>query len=179
MVTEAKATRPGAWRDAVGILAEAWRFFARHYPVVFAFGALASAQRFLSVSGTVDWAGGAGGEIFTAAARVAFIAWAVATLLRGTHAGWSDARARWSAWNTRNWPTVLATTGLLLAFLLVFKAVPDALAGRVGGIDRETWLSWELAIKNVTVIPFTMLWMTVLLAVRPLRQAQPATTSTS
>ena len=157
---------------AVAILAETWRFFARHYPVALAFGALASAQRFLSVSGTADWAGGAGGEIFTAVARIAFVAWAAATLLRGT--AWQDAGARWAAWNTRNWPTVLATMGLLALFLVVFKVIPDALAGRVGGIDRETWLAWELAIKNITVIPFTMLWMTMLLAVRPLTSAAPA-----
>lgn len=157
---------------AIAILAETWRFFARHYPVVLAFGALASAQRFLSVSGTADWAGGASGETFTAAARIAFVAWAAATLLRGT--AWRDAGARWSAWNARNWPTVLATMGLLALFLVVFKVIPDALAGRVGGIDRETWLAWELAIKNVTVIPFTMLWMTMLLAVRPLTSVVPA-----
>ncbi|MFI2490320.1 hypothetical protein ACH47X_25645 [Promicromonospora kroppenstedtii] len=157
---------------ALAILAETWRFFARHYPVVLAFGALASAQRFLSVSGTADWAGGAGGEIFTAVARIAFIAWAAATLLRGT--AWQGAGARWSAWNTRNWPTVLASMGLLALFLVIFKVIPDALAGHVGDIERETWLAWELAIKNITVIPFTMLWMMALLAVHPLASAAPA-----
>lgn len=105
---------------------------------------------------------------FTAAARLAFVTWAAVVLLRGTE--WSDAGARWSAWATRSWPTILATMVALALFLVVFKLIPDALAGRVGDIDRETWLAWELAIKNVTVIPFTMLWMTVLLAVRPLGQ---------
>ncbi|GAA2243536.1 hypothetical protein GCM10010413_53030 [Promicromonospora sukumoe] len=161
-------TMPGPWVAALQILAETWQFFARHYPVVFACGALASAQRFLSVSGTADWAGGIGGEAFTAATRLAFGAWAAVVLLRGTE--WSDAGARWSAWVTRSWPTILATMAALALFLVVFKLIPDALAGRVGGIDRETWLAWELAIKNVTVIPFTMLWMTVLLGVRPLGQ---------
>ena len=160
--------QPRAWAEAVEILGEAWRFFARNYPVVFAFGALASVQRFLAVSGTVDWAGGLGGELFTAAARLAFIAWLVRALLRDRPAEWAEAGARWSTWASRHWATLAASTGLLLLFLIVFKAIPDALAGRVAGIEESTWMSWELAIKNVTVIPFTMVWMTVLLAARPL-----------
>jgi hypothetical protein len=154
--------------EATGILAEAWRFFARSYPAVFAFGALASVQRFLAVSGTADWAGGVGGELFTAAARLAFVAWLARALLRDRPIEWAEAGARWSAWASRHWATMLASAGLLLLFLIVLKAIPDALAGRVGGISESTWMPWELAIKNVTVIPFTMVWMTVLLAVRPL-----------
>lgn len=181
MTTRTPAAPPRAWAEAVEILAEAWGFFARNYPIVFAFGALASVQRFLAVSGTAGWAGGVGGELFTAVVRLAFVAWLVRTLLRGRPATWADAGARWSAWASRHRATLLASAGLLLAFLLVFKAIPDAMAGRVGGIDESTWMSWELAIKNVTVIPFTMVWMTVLLAVRPLGAGagQAATTSTS
>ncbi|GAA4695280.1 hypothetical protein APR04_002525 [Promicromonospora umidemergens] len=168
MPTRTATARPGAWAEAVEILAAAWHFFARNYPVALAFGALASVQRFLSVSGTADWAGGVGGELFTAAARFLFVAWLARALLRDRSVEWAEAGARWSAWMSRRWATILASTGLLIVFLIVFKAIPDALAGRVGGIDESTWMSWELAIKNVTVIPFTMVWMTVLLAARPL-----------
>lgn len=177
-------TRTSPWAEAVSILADAWRFFTRHYPVVFAFGAVASVQRFLSVGGTADWAGGPVGETFTALARITFVAWLVHRLLRDEAAPWSGAGARWSAWFRQSWPAVLISMGFLLVFLIVFKAIPDALAGRVGDIDKPTWMSWELAIKNVTVIPFTMLWMTILFATRPMsrdvaRAPQPATTSTS
>ncbi len=168
MTTPTATTRPNAWTEAVEILAEAGRFFARHYPIVFAFGALASIQRFLAVSGGAEWAGGVGGEIFTAAARIAFVIWFVRRMLRDRPVEWSGAGARWSAWNSKNWTAVLVTMGFLILFMVVFKVVPDSMAGQVGGIDRSTWLSWELAIKNVTVIPFTMVWMTILAVTRPL-----------
>ena len=177
MTTDATTTRAAAWTEAASILAEAWRFFARHYLIVLAFGGLASIQRFLAVSGDAAWAAGVGGEVFTAAVRLAFIAWAVRRLLRDRPVAWVGATARWSAWNSRHWPTVLASMAFLLVLTVVLKVLPDALAGRVGGIDVSTWLAWELAIKNVTVIPFTMLWMTILFAAWPLRQS--ATSSTS
>ena len=168
MTTPVATARSRPWAEAVEILTETWRFFARNYPAVFAFGALASIQRFLAVSGTAEWAGGVGGEVFTAVARLAFIAWLAWTLLRDRRFGGPGAGARWSNWISRHRVTLLISTGFLLVFLIVFKAIPDSLAGRVGGIDESTWMSWELAIKNVTVIPFTMVWMTVLLAARPL-----------
>lgn len=183
MTTAATMTTGRPWAEAVEILAEAWHFFTRHYLVVFAFGAAASVQRFLSVSGTADWAAGPAGEAFTAVARIAFLAWIVHRLLRDHATRWSDAGARWNAWFRQGWPTVLVSLGFLLVFLVAFKAIPDAMAGHVGGIDKATWMSWELAIKNVTVIPFTMLWMTILFATHPMRCAahspQSATTSTS
>lgn len=168
MTARVTTARPRPWAEAVEILTETWRLFVRNYPVVFAFGALASIQRFLAVSGTAEWAGGVGGEVFTAAARLAFIAWLAWALLRDRRAGGPGAAGRWSDWVSRHRVTLLISTGFLLVFLIVFKAVPDSLAGRVGGIDEATWMSWELVIKNVTVIPFTMVWMTVLLAARPL-----------
>ncbi|MFD2793694.1 hypothetical protein ACFS27_09040 [Promicromonospora vindobonensis] len=171
MASRTTTAPPRARAEAVEILADAWRFFVQHYPIILAFGALASAQRFLAVSGTADWAGGVGGELFTAAARLAFVAWLARTLLRDRPVEWAGAGARWSAWASRHRATLLASAGLLLLFLIVFKAIPDALAGRVAGISESAWMSWELAIKNVTVIPFTMVWMTVLLAVRPIGHA--------
>ncbi|MFD2027689.1 hypothetical protein [Promicromonospora aerolata] len=170
MNTHVATARSRPWSESVELLAETWRFFAQNYPVVLAFGALASIQRFLAVSGTAEWAGGPGGEAFTAVARIAFIAWLAWALLRDRRIEGSGAGARWSDWISRHRGTLLVSAGFLLVFLLVFKVVPDSMAGRVGGIDEATWMSWELAIKNVTVIPFTMVWMTVLLAARPLRR---------
>lgn len=169
MAARMVTARSRPWTEAVEILTEAWRFFARNYLAVLSFGALASIQRFLAVSDTAEWAGGAGGEVFTAVVRLAFVAWLVRALLRERRVEGASAGARWSAWISRHRATLLVSTGFLLVFLLVFKAIPDSLAGRVGGIDETTWMSWELAIKNVTVIPFTMLWMTILFVARPLR----------
>jgi len=163
-------TRPPAWAEATSILGEAWRFFVRHLPVVLALGVLASAQRFLSVGGLAPWAGGAAGEIFTGTVRVVFVVWVVRRLARTHGIDWSRAGERWSAWFTRHGSAVLASLVYLAALLLVAKVVPDALAGRVGGVDRPTYLAAELAIKNVTVIPFTMIWMTLLTVVRPVAE---------
>lgn len=58
---------------------EAWkvagrsaRWFAKNYPVIASFGALASVQRFVAVRGVRGgaWAAGVTGELLTAAARI-------------------------------------------------------------------------------------------------------------
>lgn len=52
--------------------------------------------------------------------------------------------------------------GVLLSTLtVVAKVVPDAVIARLDDASRRRASAWELAIKNVTIIPFTIIWMVI------------------
>lgn len=147
--------------EAWAVLGQAFSFTARHYLVVLAFGALASLQRFLSVGGgdRFAWTGGVPGEIFTALARVLFLVWVVRALFAGSGVSWSQVGPRLSAFASSHTAMVVASGVALVLLTAVAKGIPDGIAATLDEGPRATFQSWELAIKNVTVIPFTMIWM--------------------
>ncbi|MBZ2195900.1 hypothetical protein [Occultella gossypii] len=154
----------GAWSEAIGIFGTAGGFFVRHYPIVFAFGAVASVQRFLAVGGgeRFAWAGGVGGEVVTAGVRVLFLVWVIRRAFADTDVPWSEVGARLSRFVDGRTGVLLASAALLVALTIVAKVIPDAIGTGLDTSARATYQSWELAIKNVTVIPFTMVWLTML-----------------
>ncbi|ACQ79774.1 hypothetical protein Bcav_1518 [Beutenbergia cavernae DSM 12333] len=165
------------WSQASATFGVALRFFFRHYAAIAAFGALASAQRFLAVSGDerFAFAGGVGGEVFTAVVRLMFLAWLVRTLFRAERAmPWAQLGRRLSRFVAGNAPMLLASAAMLVGLTLVFKVVPELLAADLSPDAHATFLSWELAIKNVTVIPFVMVWVTTI-AREALRASDHAT----
>ncbi|WP_262848950.1 hypothetical protein [Mumia quercus] len=141
---------------ATSLLAEAARFFVRHYPIVFAFGALASVQRFVSVSRyDVPLLTGISGELITMAVRIAFAVWVVRAVLRD--------RPDPPTTSAGTLGIVLASTAYLVLMTLVFKVGLDLIGSRlVAEAHQTTYTSWELALKNVTVIPFVLVWMVIL-----------------
>ncbi|MFD1827416.1 hypothetical protein [Mumia zhuanghuii] len=152
-----------AFGVARSLLAAAWGFFVHHYPVVLAFGALASAQRFVAV-GDIDFplAESWVGETFTMLVRIAFVVWVVRRVLRDRPA---------PAVGSHVTGTVVASTVYLMALSLVSKIGLDAIGSQLVSEEHQsTYFSWELAIKNVTVIPFVLVWVVVLVtAVRDRR----------
>lgn len=155
--------RTDAGREALGVLAEAARFFVRHYPVVLAFGAIASIQRFLAVGGDerFAFAGGAAGEVVTAAVRVLFLLWLVRRLFAGERVPWSEVGARLAGFVDRRRPVLWISVAMLVVLTVVAKVIPYAVGAALAEDARSTYLAWELAIKNITVIPFVMIWLTV------------------
>ncbi|MBL7524737.1 hypothetical protein I6A84_43530 [Frankia sp. CNm7] len=153
--------------EAGDVLCRALGFFGRRYLVIAAFGALASAQRFLAVSEDerFAFAAGAGGEIFTAAVRLAFLGWLAHTLLGYTPVPWSQAGARLSRFAEARWPMLVASGVILVALTVVFKGIPDAAIAGLAEENRARARSWELAVKNVTIIPFVMTWLTMIVRV--------------
>lgn len=140
--------------------------FARSYPVVFVFGAIASVQRFVSVSygDQLSTPLMIGGEVLTAGVRILFLIWVYRRLIR------SDARLRllpFRAWGptlerfSRSHPRVIVGHVLLLSLaLVVFKVGFDVgIPALFPEMNGDTYLSWVLAIKNVTIIPLTMIWL--------------------
>jgi len=150
--------------EAWTVLGQAFSFTARHYVVVLALGGLASLQRFLAVGGDerFAWAGGVPGEVFTGVVRVLFLVWVVRTMFAGAGVSWSQAGPRLSAFAGSHAPMLVASGVALVLLTLVAKGIPDGIAATLDGDARATFQSWELAIKNVTVIPFTMIWMTAI-----------------
>jgi len=140
------------------------RFFGRRYPVMFAFGVGVSVQRLISVAYPDLWppAAGVAGETFTLTARLLFLGWVARALLRQpgltTHAP-----RRLSAFARRDWPVLVGHLVLLAAATLVFNAVLEGGgAALLPESARPTFLAWVLAVKNVTVIPFTLVWLVMM-----------------
>lgn len=168
------------WNSARGILADALRFFFRHYTVVLAFGLLASAQRFLAVGGDERWAwtGGLGGELFTNAIRLLFAVWVVRTMFRPLDVSWSDAGRRFGRYVSDHTPTLLWSGAVLVGLTLVFKVGVDAWIA--GLAEPRTALAWTLAIKNVSIIPFMIVWGTALAreaVTEPVAHTEPLATT--
>jgi len=146
---------------ALGSLVSAARFFGRRYPVVFAFGVGVSVQRALSVRYPDAWppAAGVAGEVFTLVVRLLFLLWVARALLREpgltAHAG-----TRLAGFARRDWRVLLGHLVLLTAAALLFNNVLEgAGAALLPESARSTFLAWLLAVKNVTVIPFTLIWL--------------------
>lgn len=163
------------WTEAGTVLAAAGRFFIRHYPVILTLGAVASLQRFLAVGGDerFAFAGGVGGELVTAAARVLLVVWVARRMFAGTEIAWAQVGPLLRRFVETRAGVLVASTALLVGLTVVAKVIPDAIGATLPEASRATYTSWELAIKNVTVIPFTIVWLTGLTR-HALLAAEPA-----
>ena len=150
---------------ALSTLAATARFFGRHYLVVFAFGLGASLQRFLSVRYGDSWpaAGGVVGEIFTLVLRLLFLVWVARALLRKPGLLWHAGR-RLAAFARHSWPVLVGHLVLLTAATLIFNTLLEGVGpALLPESARADFLAWLLAVKNVTVIPFTLIWLVTML----------------
>lgn len=152
-----------AWSEAVGVLGRAGRFFLRHYPVVFGFGAVASIQRFLAVGGDEQFAFADSlvGELVTAATRVLFVLWLAWRLFADRDVPWSQVGERLGRFIEQRTAMLLISAGMLAVLTVIANVIPSMI-GAVLPVARSTVEAWELAIKNVTVIPFVIVWLTSL-----------------
>lgn len=167
-------TRP-SWRQALDTLGEAIRFFGRNYPVVFGFGVLASIQRAGSVlfGDQLPAAANLAGEVFTLGVRAAFVAWLGWRLLAREPEGSSfpESARRIGRGLVASWRVQLWHAGYLLALTLIFNNLLEGVGPLLVPASAQD-LFWAalLAIKNVTIIPFCMIWLIMILR-RALRGA--------
>lgn len=153
--------------EALSLLAQAGAFFGRHYLVIALFSAPAALQRFVAVGGggvrfgpLASMAQGVIGELATVALRLGLLAWLVATIFRGVPR--ADASSRLTHFVEAHAPMLLASAGLLVLLTLLANGIPMALRSGLVEPERKSLLAWELAIKNLTIIPFVMVWMVLL-----------------
>lgn len=152
-----------AWSEAFQVLGRALRFFARHYPVVFAFGAVASLQRFLAVGGDerFAFADTIGGEVVTMASRVLLVLWVVRKLFADEGVPWSQVGKRLERFVEGRVGMLLVSGGMLVLLTGISQGVP-ALVEMTLADAGPIVEAWVLATKNVTVIPLVIVWLTVL-----------------
>lgn len=67
---------------------------------------------------------------------------------------------------------LLTSLGILVLLAALMNAGPAVLRSGLDESSRKSLLAWELAIKNLTVIPFVMVWV-VLIARMALGEGEP------
>lgn len=171
--------RPGAVRTALAVPRWAVGFYVRHLPLVVGISAIPAAQRFVAQrwADELPAVAGAPGELVTGAARLALVAVVVRLAiladedLRRLPAddGWRRIRRFARA----GWPSLAVQVLLLAAAVLVFDVVPERVVTRWVPADAEAgYRAVLLAVKNLTVIPLTMIWWVG--AVRQMLRHAPA-----
>jgi hypothetical protein len=157
--------RPGAVRTALEVPRWAVGFYRRHLLLVVGISAIPAAQRFIAQrwAAQLPAVAGVAGELVTGAARLALVAVVVRLAIladeRLRRLPADDAWRRVRRFARARWPS-LAVQGLLLATaVLVFDVVPERVVARWVPADAEaTYWAVLLGVKNLTVIPLTMIW---------------------
>lgn len=140
---------------ALAALRWALSFHRRHLAVVTALMAVPALQRFVVMSWDLPGPAAVASEVIVMAARIGLIVYVVRRIGPAPHA-WRSAQA----FLRQRWPSLLVTLALLTVAFVIFdvtlerivpQAVPDA--------ARDAYRSALFALKNLTVIPFTMIWL--------------------
>lgn len=149
-------------RAAVHVIAWTLAYYRRHVVLITALSSVPAAQRFATQLWGDDLPRpvGAASEAVTAGARLllVYLVIRMAILAEPPPPGGRGRSAR--AFLRRHWPSLLVQWGLLLLATVVFDVVPEQVLPRWIPADAEAvYFAVLLAIKNLTVIPFTMVWL--------------------
>ena len=137
------------------------RFYLRHLPWVLALMAVPATERFLGQLVERTAVTGVLAEVLTAAARVLLVVIAVQLGIRSDSAVGPLSRAvvsqRLDRFFATQWkPLLLQVLALSVAFLLL-NLIPEHLVPALVEVGPMYW-AVLLAVKNLTVIPLTLLW---------------------
>lgn len=139
----------------------AWtgRFAVGHLPLVVGLGAVAGAERALTQLWTAPATMAVLLEVTTWGARLVFI---VAAIRIGVVADEQFRRdrveARLNHFLVDHWPSWIVNGALLLLAFVVFS-LPELWGSDLEGGERAVFFAVLLAVKNLTVIPLTFLWI--------------------
>jgi hypothetical protein len=130
-------------------------FHARHLLVISALMVVPSVQRFVIMSWELPGPVATLSEIVVMAARIALVVYVVGKVGPAPHA-WASTKA----FLRERWPSLLITLALLAVAFAFFdltleRLVPLALPEAA----HDAYRSVLFAVKNLTVIPFTVIWM--------------------
>jgi hypothetical protein len=123
-------------------------FHARHIVIISALMALPTVQRFVIMSWDLPGPVATGSEILVMVARIGLIVYVVSKVGPAPHA-WASTKA----FLRERWPSLLITLALLGIAFAVFDLTLERLS------DDDTYRSVLFAVKNLTIIPFTTIWM--------------------
>jgi hypothetical protein len=165
-------------------------FYRRHLALVVGISLIPAAQRVVgqlwgeqlppSVNGAL--------EMVTAIARVALLVMLVRLAImaedRLRRVDWRESLRRVQAFVRIHWRSLLVQVVLLLTATAIFDAVPDrVIAPRVPADAQPAYWAVLLAVKNPTIIAFTMIWQVgivrqmLLHAVPPTREPRATATT--
>lgn len=149
-------------RVAIAVPRWALGFFRRHLVMVLALSAVPAVERFTGQMSARDPVLGAMLELTTLAARVAFIALVLRFAITREPAigpiGAAEVGRRLRAFSAQH-PRSLVLQVVLIALLFVLAdVVPERLVPALTPVGPLYW-AVLLAAKNLTVIPFTMIWL--------------------
>jgi hypothetical protein len=123
-------------------------FHGRHVLIVSALMVLPGIQRFMIMSWELPGPVATLSEILVLAARIGLVVYVISKVGPAPHA-WASTRMFFR----ERWPSLLITLGLLAVAFAVFDLALEGLS------DGDTYRSVLFAVKNLTVIPFTVIWM--------------------
>lgn len=141
------------------------RFFLHHAGLILTISLVAAAQRAVSQLWGDQLPGGISliGEIVTAAARILlfvivfYLAIAAEEKLQGVDG--KEAARRAGRFARDHWRSLLVQVGLLLLAVIIFDRIPEAvIAPRISEEAQPIYWASLLAVKNLTIIPFTLIW---------------------
>ncbi|WP_433284971.1 hypothetical protein ACQPZQ_26365 [Pseudonocardia sp. CA-142604] len=149
-------------RVAIAVPRWALGFFRRHLVMVVALSAVPAVERFTGQMNARDPVLGATLELTTLAARVAFIALVLRFAIQQEPTigpiGATEVGRRLRAFSAQH-PRSLVLQVVLIALLFVLAdVVPERLVPALTPVGPLYW-AVLLAAKNLTVIPFTMIWL--------------------
>lgn len=124
----------------------ALNFYLRHLPVVLALSMIPAVERFTGQLWERPAPVGLACEVITLAAWVAFVVFAIRSV---------RTRLRWSA---KAIPGLAVQFGLIGVLFVLADVVPENVMPALVHTGPLYW-AFLLGIKNLTVIPFTMLWL--------------------
>jgi hypothetical protein len=151
---------------AVQVPRWALAFYLRHWPVVAGICLVPATQRFVFALWGSHLPAGADTllEVLAELARLLLLAVVVRLAiladdrLRPLRAG--DAWPRVRAFTRRHWPSLLVQCLLLLAAVVAFDIIPERVVIRwVPEAAQPLYWAVLLAIKNLTIIAYTMIWL--------------------
>uniref|UniRef100_UPI000377D827 hypothetical protein n=1 Tax=Nocardiopsis halotolerans TaxID=124252 RepID=UPI000377D827 len=141
-------------------------FYVRHLALVVGVSLVPAAERFTAALWGDAWSTPVhvALEVLAEGTRVVLILLVVRIAIlgdervrRGRHLG-DGRRAR--TFLDRRWPSLLVQAGFLLALFVVFSVVPEQVVPLwVPAPAEDLYWALLLAVKNVTVIAFTFVWM--------------------
>ncbi len=140
---------------ALDALRWAISFHGRHLLIISALMLVPSIQRFVIMSRDLPGPVATASEVLVMAARIALLVYVIRAIGPAPHA-WASAKA----FLRDRWPSLLITLGLLAVAFAFFDLALERVVPLVVPDDAEdTYRSVLFAVKNLTVIPFTMIWM--------------------
>ncbi|SDT72384.1 hypothetical protein [Actinoplanes derwentensis] len=150
---------------SLGRAAARWAggFYLRHVILVLGLSLIPTAQRFTVISQDVPPAVSIAGEVLVMLVRILLFVLVVRLMLDELAAAGIGRRESWARLKAGLHARRLAFWGqwvLLIIAFVIFDVLPETLiATVVPESARETATAWLVAVKNPTVIAFTMLWL--------------------